>query len=321
MTDVARRVAIEVYGHQATVNSVRQGRLDIDALDIPWAGVLDADLLFEKGEHRVRLAVRGQLVRDASDSFEMESEPDTMRLLAAALDWFKGEDLVARSLVSEAARVRPRTEHRSAGRGGPRRAVQAAVLATACLVVGAYVSQRVLSSLQLPANSAFVTARTEALVAPATGSIAFLSEAAEVTAGEPVVGIETRGGASVTTDAPRTGAVIARHVRFRDTVRRGDPIMSVAEGGASPFVLAFVDGRDLLRLSAGSSAVVTLPDGKQVEVPVGAENIYSSLANVDGTAQIGLRLSVPGLNPVAIGRLVNVRFKFSSLLSGALNRI
>jgi hypothetical protein len=316
--DAAPRIHAEVDGRQLPIRRAAALQLVLGGLEARREGeALAFRLVFAKGENRLSVPVRGRVaapadpVGDGEATVALTASAEVLERMRAATDWLASAEPFPRAAIEssggrDAAPV-------GSGRG-PAWAARLAALMLACAALGAYVVRATAFSLGAPADNAFVAADARTVFAAAAGSVVFLDGDDAVAAGEPLVALKLRNGATRSFDAPFGGRVVARHLAVGDEARQGDPVLTLATADAKPYVRAFLAPGAAFRMGEAPRALVALPGGRNVAVPVGAGNIDSRLEAEDGTVLVGLRLDVDGLDPALVGRPVDVRFEPGSLL-------
>ncbi|HUG61829.1 MAG TPA: HlyD family efflux transporter periplasmic adaptor subunit [Methylomirabilota bacterium] len=181
----------------------------------------------------------------------------------------------------------------------------------ATLVLGVVVSMQLHQRLfTFAADTARIVVDGRALLAEKAGRIVFVTDRAEVQAGEPVVGVRTGSGYEQPFTAPVAGRVAEVLVRPGDRVALGEPVMVVNPAGALVYVLARIRTADAVRLAYGYEAEITFADGSRARAPVGPADIVP-LRGVGGTARVDVRIEVAEDLAARLGEPATVRFSSS----------
>lgn len=202
----------------------------------------DFTLWVSNGASRVRVAFRGEV--EANRGEIVVAEADRAMVLAAAslaMDGPRHETL--RSLVTP---VGPQAERRRSPAGK-------LIAIVACVVLGAYVSVRLLDKLTfIDARVAYLATDVTTLLSPTSGRVTFLENLGSVEAGQPAVGIETTSGKSLLIDAPGNVDIVAAEKTVGDRVKRGDPLIAYALPDAPLYLHAVVDRDQAFRIAEGT---------------------------------------------------------------------
>jgi len=261
--------------------------------------------------------------------------PAQQRMLRFVLDSYLAGEVVQAGEVLDVAKraieARPREiPQRQVSRtlaGRARRAVGvsaryaaiAAAAAALLVFVAASIYERV---FVVPSQSARIVADIIVVPAAANGRVTFIAGGSEVDAGEPIATVLAANGMSETIDSPCHCQIHARHVRSDSFVVLGEPILSLRQPDAEPYVVAHVPDNYLMQFYRGVTATIEYADGYRV---ANAKIRPLPVLPEDGTAEDGgvVRVALdPGRSITAeeIGQPARVYFDTfagSALGSGA----
>jgi hypothetical protein len=157
------------------------------------------------------------------------------------------------------------------------------------------------------AEIARVAAAGAIVRADKAGRVVYLTENAQVTAGEPVAGVRTRSGYEQPFVTPVSGKVTGVLVHTGDSVTVGEPVLIVSPPGERPTVLARIATADAVRLARGFTAQVTYGDGVTETLPVGPDDVVP-LGASGGSSRVDVRLHPAADLTDRVGEPVHVRF-------------
>lgn len=164
----------------------------------------------------------------------------------------------------------------------------ALLLVGLCLMLGAYVGARLYhKATTITPVFATLASDVQTIASPTSGRLAFVTDAGNAVAGEPILGVETANGRTVLIDATRDQMIVGAEAEIGARVRRGDPLLAVADGHPAVRVTAIVSREESELLLGGATARFTIlgAAGETISLPIGAENIeLRSVVNPAGVA-------------------------------------
>jgi alginate biosynthesis protein Alg44 len=145
--------------------------------------------------------------------------------------------------------------------GGVRYAGIAAIAAALVVFLASSVYERV---FVVPSASAGIVADLITVPAGANGRVTFVAGGSEVAAGEPIATVLSANGLSETIDSPCNCQIHARHANAESFVVLGEPILSLRQPDAEPYVAAHVPDNYLMNFYRGVTATIEYADGFRV---------------------------------------------------------
>jgi hypothetical protein len=210
-------------------------------------------LIWQRGSDRIEIPLRGQVSADGRH-VETSESPVAARLGDNSADVDHLEHALLRAAFEDDEPAAP--AKRST------RIVVGVLLAMLCLALAAYdLSKLYHAAVTITPRVAFLATEVSTINSPTSGRLTFIAEPGEITTGEPVIGIENAGGKTILVDATTDAQVISRDHMIGDRVRRGDPLLAIADRDPPVYLSAILSREQAFDLTHGVIARYALLDG------------------------------------------------------------
>jgi len=277
-------------------------------------------LIWQRGDDRIEIPVSGQ-VRDDGLVVELDAGQ-----AAAAIDTIAGDSPpLEHALLRSALEARDRTAPRSGW--GP--VVLRLLAIGGCLALCAYDGLRIYHAVvSIVPRAAYLATEVSTINSPTSGKLAFAADPGNVAMGEPVLGIENVHGKTILVDATQDVRIIAADKKVGERVKRGDPLLAIADRNPPVYLVAIVTREQAFDLSSGAQVLYSrlegaVPDMVSAYVP-GSQFELTALPEAPGAPveqlyQVRFRVADTGdlsrAAPVTLEFRQSLRLRFSEALS------
>jgi hypothetical protein len=210
-------------------------------------------LIWQRGGDRIEIPLRGQVSADGRH-VETSESPVAARLGDQTGEVDHLEHALLRAAFEEDKAAVP--AKRSA------RILLGVLLTLLCLALAAYDLSRLYhSAVTITPRVAFLATEVSTINSPTSGRLTFVAEPGEIATGEPVIGIENARGKTILVDATADARVISQDHIIGDRVRRGDPLLAIADRDPPVYLSAILSREQAFDLTHGVVARYALLDG------------------------------------------------------------
>ena len=235
------------------------------------------------------------------------SREERLRFLSV-LNWYAGR---SPSFAYQFADTVP--ADREAGRMHPRQVAKLVGLGLLAVGLIATISQVLVQrGTSATSRMAYVSVPGAELDANTAGQVVFVKPSGRLEEGEFFAALRTSRDNPKFLEADTSGNVSANAVSSQDYVRKGTPVVRLADNAAIPYVSAFVTLSDAVPALNAAEAWIEFPkSGMRLAVPVDGRRYVNStrlMTDEDGKPLAEIRLRLPEGAEVPRGEPVVVRF-------------
>jgi hypothetical protein len=200
-------------------------------------------LIWQRGAHRVEIPFSGQVEDDGhAVSFE---DGETAGVVASATTTDDVEQLLFESALD--APVAPARKKNNAGW------IMRAAVALGCAALGGYDAIRLYHGLiTITPRMAYLATEVSTITAPTSGTLTFAAPPGDIATGEPIIGIQNARGKTVLVDATENVRIVVQDKAIGDNVKRGEPLLAVADRNPPTYIVAVLPREEAFRLSSGA---------------------------------------------------------------------
>ncbi|UWU16997.1 hypothetical protein N2599_29785 (plasmid) [Rhizobium sullae] len=305
-------ITVEISGRTFPMLDLSSGGLIVPLAQelMGYRGVARVAMVKNEGAWRGDVLVRAERSGNGIN-LVVAGGRDQYRRLVSVLNWYDGRnpsfaDQFADSVPPDVRRV-------STGLGGSAKLAGLGVVALVLIgLIFQLVSQR---SVNATSQMAFVAVPGVELDAHTAGQVVYVKDAGKVAKGEFFAALKTSQDYPKFLEASNGGDISAQAVAQQDYVRKGAPVVRLADDGARPYVAAYVRLTDAVTALNAAEAWIEFPkSGRTVSVPIDASNYVNStkvLTDEDGKALAEIKLRIPDGVDIPVDEPVIVKFQRS----------